>query len=104
MAYATAHFRKFRMGEVEWNPDLQVPRNRILAWKLKISQLSGCRVSLRYHIRCIKDADLPSGAFETTLPAAKLASKANFTEYKAAKKEHIVSRESWLSQLAQSKA
>jgi hypothetical protein len=104
MAYATAHCRKFRMGEVDWNPDLQVLRNLILAWKLKISQLSGCRVSSRYLIRCIQDAYLPSGVFETSLLAAKLASKVTFKAYKAAKKEHIVSRESWLSQLAQSKS
>jgi hypothetical protein len=32
IAYATHRCRKLRMGEVDYNPDLNILRNRILAW------------------------------------------------------------------------
>jgi hypothetical protein len=36
IAYATHRCRKLRMGEVDYNPDLNILRNRILAWRLNI--------------------------------------------------------------------
>jgi hypothetical protein len=48
IAYATHRCRKLRMGEVDYNPDLNILRNRILAWNLQISKLQGCRVDSRY--------------------------------------------------------
>ena len=88
------------MGEVDFNPVINLLRSRILAWNLQISKLHGRQVSSRYLQRAIVVADLPAGSFDLSLSGAILAQKTNFKEYQAAKKLHISSRVSWLRSLA----
>jgi hypothetical protein len=92
------------MGEVDWNPDLQVLRHRITAWNLVTKKLRGCRVGSKYLLRVIKKTDLVSGSFDLSLSDAILAQRANFKEYKLARNTHEASRASWLQQLARSKS
>jgi hypothetical protein len=63
MEYATHRCRKLKMGEVDFCPEIDTLRSRILAWNLQISKLHGCRVSSRYLQRAIVAADLPAGSF-----------------------------------------
>jgi hypothetical protein len=100
IAYATHRCRKLRMGEVDYNPDLNILRNRILAWNLQISKLQGCRVDSRYLQRSIVSADLPLGSFSLSLPKAILAQKANFKACRLAKKTHVSARVAWLRSLS----
>jgi hypothetical protein len=39
IAYATQYCRKFKVGEVDWNPDLGILRSDILAWNLTPSKM-----------------------------------------------------------------
>ena len=48
MEYATHRYRELKMGEVDFNPEINMLRSRILAWNLQISKVNGCRVSSRY--------------------------------------------------------
>jgi hypothetical protein len=92
------------MGGVEWNPDIQVLRNRITAWHLQLRKLRGCRVGSQYLVRIILSTDLPPGSFTVSLLSAVVAQRANFKAYRLAKKDHVSSRESWLQTLARSKS
>jgi hypothetical protein len=42
MEYATHRCRKLKMSEVDFNPEINTLRSRILAWNLQISKLHGC--------------------------------------------------------------
>ena len=99
MAHATKLCRKLKMGEVDYNPEINLLRKKSLAWNLQIRKLKGCRVGSRYLSRCLKDADLTPGSSSLLLPAALTAQKANLKEYHKAKKDHVDSRVSWLQQL-----
>jgi hypothetical protein len=75
--------------------------NYSLAWNLQISKLQGCRVDSRYLQWSIVSADLPLGSFSLSLmPKAILAQKANFKEYRLAKKIHVSARVAWLRSLS----
>ena len=104
MEYATHRCRKLKMGQVDFNPAINLLRSRILAWNLQISKLHGCRISSQYLQCAIVAADLPAGSFDLSLPGAILAQKANFKEYQAAKKLHVSSRVSWLRSLARARS
>jgi hypothetical protein len=104
IAYATKHCRKLKMGEVDWNPEIQTLRQRITAWNLLTKKLRKCRVGSKYLRRVIAAADLPSGSYELTLDEAVLAQRANFKAYRIARKSHVESRSTWLKQLADSKS
>jgi hypothetical protein len=86
MEHATHCCRKFKMGGVEWNPDIQVLRNRITAWHLQLRKLRGCRVGSQYLSRVILSTDLPPGSLNVSLPSAVVAQRANFKAYRLAKK------------------
>jgi hypothetical protein len=104
MSMATQGCHKLRMGEVEWNPELQTLRNRMNAWKFQRRKIRGCRVGSRYLQRVLLSADLTPEAVNLPMAEAILAQQENFKAYKLARKEHIASRESWLLQLACSKS
>ena len=87
--HATHRCRKLKMGEVDFNPEINKLRSRILAWNLQISKLQGCRISSRHLQRAIVSADLPLGSFEVSLAGVLSAKKANFEACKAAKKNHV---------------
>jgi hypothetical protein len=90
IAYATQRCRKLRMGAVDFNPEINLLRNRILAWNLQISKLQGCRVGSRYLQRSIVSAELPPGSFKlSSLSKALAAQKVNFKAYRLAKKTHV---------------
>jgi hypothetical protein len=92
------------MGEVDWNPEIQILRQRITAWNLLTKKLRNCRVGSKYLRRVIAAADLPSGSYDLTLDEAVLAQRANFKAYRIARKSHVESRSTWLNQLADSKS
>jgi hypothetical protein len=104
IAHATHRCRKLKMGEVDYNPALNLLRNRILAWNLHISKLQGCRVSSRYLQRVIVSAQFPSRVLPLSLSKALIAQKANFKEYQLAKKTHVSARVSWLRSLARARS
>jgi hypothetical protein len=70
IAYATKHCRKLKMGEVDWNPEIQTLRQRITAWNLLTKKLRKCRVRSKYLRRVIAAADLPSGTYDLTFDEA----------------------------------
>ena len=92
------------MGDVDFNPAINLLRSWILAWNLQISKLHGCQVSFRYPQCAIVSTDLPVGSFDLSLSGALLAQKANFKEYQAAKKLHVSSRVSWLRSLVRARS
>ena len=58
MEYATHRCRKLKMGQVDFNPAINLLRSLILAWNVQISKLNGCRISSRYLQRAIVAVDL----------------------------------------------
>jgi hypothetical protein len=100
MEHAAHRCQKLKMGEVDFNPEINTLRSRILAGNLQISKLQGCCISSCCLQRAIVSANLPLGSFDLSLSGALSTKKANFKACKAAKKNHVSARVSWLHSLA----
>jgi len=96
MEHATQRCRKLKMEAVNFNPDMNTLRSRVLAWNLQVSKLQGCQAGSRHLQRSIVAADLLADRFALSLPAAILAQKANEKACRIAKKDHVSSRISWM--------
>ena len=102
MKEAEKKCRKVFSGGQAWSPILQSARNEIHLWSLVLRRLKGCAVHARTIIRARKKTRVRSSNVNLETAIANLATARR--RYRAIKKKDKAHRQSFLENLAQSKA